>query len=335
MCCGPPRAEPGRAAHIPGMTQHISDAAANARGTSRSTDGVFGTRPLSEAKIDLDTPSSYAHVSAEAAQAITQVEARGTGGSHQIRHFTGGPDEQLGDDGITTVLAGNRDDAVMSVEETCPGYISDTQRHAAEEACDGADVEWDAPDWEEQQAIVQAVAANPDAGEQLYKQGISNTRRQLVRRRLDDHSAGDFQQRAHEAGATWGQDDVRDVRVRAISEQPAGYGTGLDDDHNREALEELVDNGPCDYTEAVKPELISSNDVEDLIRGETDRTLSFTDPHSCTVGPDDRVGDPADVRAHGAAAVDAGRCRRTGGGIREPHRPVGVVGFVDRGAPPR
>ena len=182
------RSDPGRAAHIRCMTENISTAATSARESSRQSDGKFGTQPAAEADLDLIPDGHDTGVSAEAAQAIKQVEAMGESGSDQIWYFTGGPSERLDDDEVNAVLAGNRDEAIDSIEENYGEYIYDSQREAAMKACDEADVDYDDLSWQDQQAVVDAVGEHSNPGEQLYKQLLSNTPSQLVRRRLDDQA---------------------------------------------------------------------------------------------------------------------------------------------------
>ncbi|MEX5258002.1 hypothetical protein [Kocuria arenosa] len=283
------------------MTENISAAAANARETSRQTDGKFGTQPAAEAEIDLDA-YEYEHApSPEAAQAIKQVEAMGESGSDQIWYFTGGPSERLDDDEINAVLAGNKFEAVDSIRDNYREYIDATQREAAEAACDEADVEWDELNWQDQQAIVQAVDSNSDAGYQLYKQLLSNTPSQLVRRRLDDHSKDDFTQRAYEAGVVWGNTADYEVRERAVVEHLTGYGIDFTDERNREAVAEKVASGPHDLTDGVKLELISYNDVDDLAPDQEDKAVTFTDPHVLLI--DTMSGSGADAQLFGTMSV--------------------------------
>lgn len=283
------------------MTENISAAAASARESSRQSDGKFGTQPAAEADLDLLGDEHDSDASAEANQAIKQVQAMGESGTDQIWYFTGGPSERLDDDEINAVLAGNKFEAVDSIRDNYREYIDATQREAAETACDEADVEWDELDWQDQQAVVQAVDENSDAGYQLYKQLLSNTPSQLVRRRLDDHSASDFQQRAYEAGVVWGNTADYEVREQAVVEHLTGYGIDFDDERNRDAVSYLVANGPYDLTDGVKLELISYNDVEDLAPGQGDRTITFTDPHILLI--DTMSGSGADTQLFGTMSV--------------------------------
>ena len=283
------------------MTENISAAAASSRESSRQSDGKFGTQPAAEADLDLSLVEHTPDVSAEAAQAIKQVEAMGESGSDQIWYFTGGPDERLDDDEVNAVLAGNRDEAIDSIEENYGEYIYDSQREAAMKACDEADVDYDDLSWQDQQAVVDAVGEHSNPGEQLYKQLLSNTPSQLVRRRLDDHSARDFQQRVYEAGVVWGHTADFEVREQAVAEHLTGYGVDFDDERNREAVSYLVANGPYDLTDGVKLELISYNDVEDLAPGQGDRTITFTDPHVLLI--DTMSGSGADTQLFGTMSV--------------------------------
>lgn len=271
----------------------------SARENARTSDGKFGTQARSEADIDL--PGDVPGVSPEAAQAIKQVEAMGTSGSDQIWYFTGGPSERLDDDEINAVLAGNRFEAIDSIEENYEEYIHDSQREAAMKACDEADVDFDELSWQDQQAVVEAVGEHSNPGEQLYKQLLSNTPSQLVRRRLDDHSEDDFTQRAYEAGVVWGNTADLDLRERVVTEHLAGYGIDFTDPRNREAVSELVANGPHDLTDGVKLELISYNDVEDLAPGEQDKTVTFTDPNVLLI--DTMSGSGYDTKLFGAVSV--------------------------------
>jgi hypothetical protein len=198
-------------------------------------------------------------------------------------------------------IAGDKVEAVDSIRDNYSEYINATQREAAETACDEADVEWDELDWQDQQAVVQAVDENSDAGYQLYKQLLSNTPSQLVRRRLDDHSASDFQQRAYEAGVVRGNTADYEVREQAVVEHLTGYGVDFDDERNREAVSYLVANGPYDLTDGVKLELISYNDVEDLAPGQSDRTVTFTNPHVLLI--DTMSGSGADTQLFGTMSV--------------------------------
>ena len=283
------------------MTENISTAATSARESSRQSDGKFGTQPAAEADLDLSLVEHTPDVSAEAAQAIKQVEAMGESGSDQIWYFTGGPSERLDDDEVNAVLAGNRDEAIDSIEENYEEYIHDSQREAAMKACDEADVNFDELSWQDQQAVMEAVGDHSNPGDQLYKQLLSNTPSQLVRRRLDDHSASDFQQRAYEAGVVWGNTADYEVREQAVVEHLTGYGIDFDDERNREAVSYLVANGPHDLTDGVKLELISYNDVEDLAPGQSDRTVTFTDPHILLI--DTMSGSGADTQLFGTMSV--------------------------------
>lgn len=285
-----------------GMTDApVSPTAAASREAARSHDGKSGTQPAAEAEIDLDAYEFEHAPFPEAAQAIKQVEAMGEGGSDQIRYFTGGPSERLDDDEINAVLAGNLFEAVDSIRENYQEYIDATQREAAETACDEADVERDELSWQDQQAVVQAVDSNSDAGYQLYKQLLSNTPAQLVRRRLDDHSAGDFQQRAYEAGVAWGNTADYEIRERSVVEHLTGYGIDFTDERNRESVAEMVANGPHDLTDGTKLELISYNDVDDLAPDQEDRTVTFTDPHVLLI--DTMSGAGHDVKLFGTLSV--------------------------------
>jgi hypothetical protein len=282
------------------MTENISTAAANARESSRTQSGQFGTQPLSEAEIDLDVHES---VSAEAAQAIKQGEAKGSTGSDQIWYFTGGPDEKLFLQEIDDVLAGRRDEVLGSIEDTYEAYIDNAQREAAEKACDEADVEWDDLDTDDQVVIVEAVRENSDPAGQLYDQLLRNTRPQLVRPPLEDHFENTYEQRAHQARATFGgTDEVDEIRKGLFTESLAAYGLDMKDPRNVAAVEELIAEGPHNHRDAVKLELITHNDVADPAPGATDKKLTFTDPTVLLI--DSMNGSGYETKVYGQVVVD-------------------------------
>lgn len=217
-------------------------------------------------------------------------------------------DDKLTDAQVSDVLAGKWTAVDNEVDRV---FWEDKQTEAervAKELLEGLDRDWDELGEDGQQRVLDAI--NDHDGSDPVGRLFHQTPKQLMRTSLGPVAA--------KAGAAAYVDDVDDAafaaRCQAVTDTLAEHGLDTSAPEVREAVEELVANGPHHWHEAVDLEVIWYGDLETAMprpRSDADwedadtKALSFTDPYVLLI---DRVnGSGHDVRVPGSLRKDIPR----------------------------
>lgn len=238
--------------------------------------GQFAAAAHSEADITIDAPTSYA----------TAADVMATRSEHAeliYIHY----DEELTKDQISSILAGDWGTAEDSVVEACQDYVHLRSREEAEELVNAAynagtfHCEWDELDDDEQDEAAERIREN-DKSDPI-PQLLRNTPDQLMRTRLGVPS-----ERLTVPGAWLGSnlDEAGSAARRtAIMGILNDHGADVLAPGVSEAIEELIDNGPWNWHEGVRLELIFTAGVEDMAATPREggeevqrKQLTFTSP---------------------------------------------------------
>lgn len=234
----------------PGMTDHK---ARQPKGIP--TGGQFAAAAHSEADISIDAPVSYG--------TATAVMATRSEHSELIYvHY----DEHLSKDQISSILAGDWAGAEDLAHEAYEEQAHARSREEAEELINAAfnagtfHSEWDELDWEDQDEAAEAIREK-DTSDPIA-QLLRNTPDQLMRTRL-----GVPGERLTDPKAWLGShldNGGSEARSTAIMGILKDHGADVNAPGVSEAVEELIDNGPWDWHEGVRLELIFTAPVEDM-----------------------------------------------------------------------
>lgn len=270
-----------------------------ARENAREKNGEFGTQLLDESNVALaERPDT------EANRAEKHISP------HTMVYFVD-RDDRLNDEEIDHLLSGDEMAAYNSsaarFDDSAYEYATEEARQAWERALDAGDVEteWDELDDELQDEFRWAVM-NRDTTD-LVAELASNTPKTLMRTHLADNLGARLD--AAPAGTWHGLSTFNEDGPEAEARQAARYavvenilaehGVGSSDEV-REAVRELVDNGPYDWHEGVDLDVIFYDDVKtaaaDPAPGST-TSLTFTDAHVVLI--DTFNGSGHDVRIPG------------------------------------
>lgn len=240
------------------------------------TGGQFAATTHPEADITIQAPTSYA-------SAADVMATRSEHAELIYIHY----DEEFTKDQISSILAGDWNSAENSVHEACQDYVHLRSREEAEELVNAAfnvgtfHCEWDELDDDEQDEAAERIREN-DKSDPI-PQLLRNTPDQLMRTRL-----GVPGNRLSNSRSVWGShldDDSREDRKKAVLSILSDHGADITAPGVDEAITELIDNGPYDFHEGTRLELIFTTGIEDMAATPREggeevqrKQLTFTSP---------------------------------------------------------
>lgn len=200
-------------------------------------------------------------------------------------------DSELTDEQTVNYLSGDME-AFDEIHDAWSDNRSEGADQAVNDLLEEYGLERDDPsvDWE---ALREHVLENDDSD--LEGGLIRNTRAQLMRTRLG-HVYGEGTYSGHD-------DESYPAREKRIAEMLEAHGLKVETDEQREAINELVHNGPYDWHDGVRLEVIFQGDIRDATVWNKDageaqaRKLTFKDPHILII--DTMSGSGYDVQLPG------------------------------------
>ncbi|MCC3292625.1 hypothetical protein [Arthrobacter sp. zg-Y1110] len=184
-------------------------------------------------------------------------------------------DDRLMDDQVKKYLNGQHDDVVDEISETFGEYNFETASEEARDLLKEAGVDFDDVDTDKFDELVQAIREKDDSSPMDAL--VRNTPEKLMRLTLDK-PAGD--------GLYDGNvDGVQEAREAKIAEMLTAKGLDVSSPEAKEAIGELVANGPQYWHESVDLDVIYFDDIRDstIYNEETgavaSREIQFKDPN--------------------------------------------------------
>ncbi|MBE4719501.1 hypothetical protein [Pseudarthrobacter sp. AB1] len=148
--------------------------------------------------------------------------------------------------------------------------------------------EFDELDWDEQNEAVQAIREN-DTSDPVSGL-LRNTPDQLMRTRL-----GTPIERLTDPSAAWGSNldtGGAETRKKALLDLLKDHGADIESEGVSEALDELIEEGPWDWHEGVRLDLIFTGDLEEMAAAPRvagaeiqNKQLTFTSPRVLLIDP--------------------------------------------------
>lgn len=217
-------------------------------------------------------------------------------------------DEQLSDEQIDMVLAGQDDSAYESYMENNDLFGDDSAEDIAREALtDGflngrTDMDWDDLDTDEKDSLLDLVRER-DTSDPIADL-TRNTHPQLMRTSLSTPSYDKRLGEAWSGDALYGSEESDASRALVqrrrdiVADKLAEHGIDTASAANREAIAELIDNGPYNWHEGVSLDVIFHAKVNEVSASQDGPSkLAFTDPYVVLI---DRInGSGHDVKLQG------------------------------------
>lgn len=220
-------------------------------------------------------------------------------------------DEQLTDEQIDMVLAGQDDSAYESYMENNDLFGDGSAENIAREAlADGfrnnrTDIDWEDLDTDERDQLIDLVQER-DTSDPITDL-IRNTHPQLMRTSLSTPSYDKRLGEAWNGDALYGREESETSRTLVqrrrdiVADKLAERGIDTTLPANREAIAELIDNGPYNWHEGVSLDVIFHARVNEVSASQDGPSkLAFNDPYVVLI---DRInGSGHDVKLQGTVS---------------------------------
>lgn len=259
------------------------------------TGGQFAAAAHAEPDVTISASTTYA-------TAADVMETRSEHSELIYVHY----DDRLTTEQMDSILAGDWAAAEDSVFEAYEEHLESRAGEEARELVDAAyesgtfHCEYDELDFEEQQEAINAIREK-DTSDPV-RQLLRTTPDQLMRTRL-----GTPVDRLTDPSAARGSrldDGGHQARAEAILGLLKDHGADPEAEGVREAVDELVNEGPYDWHEGVRLELIFTGNVEDVAAAPSDggeevqrRQLTFTTPEVLLIDTMNGSGHEVNVPA--------------------------------------